>query len=63
MTLYNSLNGNNFGNLLNQYKKFQSMFKGDARSQIQNMLRTGQITQSQYNNAVQMANQLKDLMR
>lgn len=58
--LYNSL-GNN--NLVQQFQKFKSNFKGDAREQVQSMLNSGKISQADYNRAVQMANQLKGLLK
>lgn len=69
--LFNLLGGNNpapsnpFGNvinLMNNFNQFRQMFHGNAQQQVQQMLNSGQITQEQYNNAVQMANQLKKLM-
>jgi len=53
----------NLGNLLQRFKQFQQSFKGDPRQQIQQMLNSGKISQADYNNAVQMANQLMQLMK
>lgn len=49
-------------NIINQFMNFKSMYRGDARSQIQQMLNTGQISQEQYNRAVQMAKQLQSML-
>lgn len=61
--LFNML-GNNMNNpMIQQFKQFKNNYKGDARQQVQNMLNSGQITQEQYNNAVNMANQLQNILK
>ena len=45
-----------------RFQQFQKMFKGDPRQQIQNMLNSGKVTQTQYNQAVQMAQQFQRMM-
>lgn len=52
-------NMNGFWQRLNQLKQ---TFKGDPNEQIQKMLNSGQITQSQYNRAVQQAEQLRKML-
>lgn len=49
-------------NVAQRFAQFRANFNGDPRQQIQQMLNTGQISQSQYNQAVQMANQLRQLL-
>ena len=44
-------------NLMQRFQQFQQMFRGDPRQQIQQMLNSGKISQGQYNQAVQMAQQ------
>ncbi len=62
--LFNLLGGGrsilpqNVQTMLAQFKQFRSGYKGDPRQQVQQMLNSGQITQDQYNRAVQMANEL-----
>jgi len=53
----NPMNG-----FMQRFQQFQQMFKGDPRQQVQQLLNSGKITQSQYNNAVQMANQLQRII-
>jgi len=53
---------NNMQNLLQQFNQFRQNFKGDPRQQVQQMLNSGRISQEQYNQAVQMANQFKSLL-
>ena len=65
--LYTLLQGNTQSNsqngLLGQFERFRAMFKGDAKQQIQQMLNSGQITQQQYNQAVQMANEFARMLK
>lgn len=65
--LFNMLGGNNqFGNmsgLIQQFQQFKNNFKGDPKQQVQQMLNSGQITQEQYNQAVQKANALQQILK
>lgn len=67
--LFNLLGGgrsvlpNNIINLLSQFNQFRNTFRGDPQQQIQQMLNSGQISQSQYNQAVQMANELRKFIQ
>lgn len=49
-------------NILQRFQQFQQMFKGDPRQQVQQLLNSGKVSQTQYNNAVQMANQLQQML-
>ena len=62
--LFNMLGGqqNGMNGLLQRFQQFQQQFRGDPRQQIQQMLNSGKISQQQYNQAVQMAQQLQKLM-
>ena len=53
---------NNMGNFFQRFQRFQQMFRGDPRQQVQNLLNSGKVTQAQYNNAVQMAQQFQRMM-
>ena len=48
--------------MLQKFNHFRQMFKGDPQQQVQQMLNSGKISQAQYNQAVQMANQLAQMM-
>lgn len=52
----------NQNNLLQQFNQFRQQFHGDPRQQIQQMLNSGKITQEQYNQAVQRAKALQNLL-
>ncbi len=60
--LFGMMNGQPQSNILQRFQQFQRMFKGDPREQVQQLLNSGKVTQSQYNQAVQMANQLQRMM-
>lgn len=64
--LYSLLQGNPQSNMQNgilgRFRAFQSQFKGDPRQTIQQMLNSGRITQAQYNDAVQKANSLMQML-
>ena len=57
--LFQQMQGNT---LIERFKQFQQTFKGNPQQQVQQLLNTGRISQSQYNQAVQMAQQLQKLI-
>lgn len=59
--LFQALNQNN--NILQRLQQFQQMFKGNPQEQVQRILSSGRINQAQYNQAVQMANQLQKMLQ
>lgn len=59
--LFQALNQNN--NILQKLQQFQQMFKGNPQEQVQRILNSGRINQAQYNQAVQMANQLQKMLQ
>ena len=61
--LFNMLGNQNPNPMLQQFKQFKKTFKGDAKSQVEQMLKSGRISQEQYNKAVQMANQFQNMMK
>ena len=63
--LYQQINsqpsgGNGFASRFQQFKK---QFNGNPQRMIQQMLNSGRISQSQYNDAVQKANQIMSMMK
>lgn len=48
--------------MIQQFLRFKQNFRGDARAQIQQLMNSGQISQSQYDQAVQMAQQLQQML-
>lgn len=49
--------------MLQQLMQFKNGFKGDPRAQVQQLLNSGKVSQQQYDQAVQMANQIQKMFR
>lgn len=61
--LFNMMNGGQALNpIVARLRMFQNSFKGDARAEIQQLMNSGKISQSQYDQAVQMANQIQRMI-
>lgn len=50
-------------NVMQLFAQFRKSFTGNAQEQIQQMIRSGQITQQQYDQAVIQAQQLQNLLK
>ena len=53
---------NPMSGMMQRFQQFSQMFKGDPKQQVQQLLNSGRVSQTQYNQAVQMANQLQRMM-
>lgn len=67
MSFFNNLGAqkppmNGGGNIIQRFQQFQRMFTGDPRQQVQQLLDSGKVSQQQYQQAVQMAQQLQRMM-
>lgn len=51
--------GNNF---LQKFMQFKNGFSGDAKTQVEQLLRSGRISQAQYDQAVRTAQQLQKML-
>lgn len=68
---YNPQQGNNmfggpFGNMMNmmqQFNAFRQNFQGDPKQKVQELLDSGQMTQQQFTQLSQMAQQFRSFMR
>ena len=62
--LYQQMNQqtNSMTNIVQRFQQFKQAFSGDPRQQVQQLLNSGRVTQQQYNQAVQMAQQLQRMM-
>ena len=49
-------------NLVNQLNQFRQSFSGDPRQQVQQLLNSGRMSQSQYNQLSQMATQIQNML-
>ena len=48
--------------MMQRFQQFRQAFQGDPRQQVQNLLNSGRVSQAQYNQAVQMANQFQRML-
>lgn len=64
--LFNQLGSKPTNNGLAQFmaevKQFQQTFQGDPRQEVQNLLNSGKMSQAQFNQYAQMANQIMAMM-
>ena len=60
--LYGMMQNQMPNNLMQRFNQFRQMFKGNPQQQVQQMLNSGKISQAQYNQAVQMAQQLQRMI-
>ena len=63
--LFNALGNNNnpFTNLIQQAKQMQQTFKGNPKAEVERLLKSGQMTQAQFNEYSQIANQITQMMK
>jgi len=65
--LFNQLAGNmlpgNMQNIVNGFMQFRNGYRGDARQQVQMLLNSGKMSQAQFNQLSQMANQISRMIR
>lgn len=69
-SLFNMLGGNTklpgpFGNmqeLMQRLTQFRQSFQGDPKQQVQELLNSGKMSQSQYNQLSQMATQIQNML-
>lgn len=50
-------------NLVQRFMQFRNTFRGNPQQQVEALLKSGRVTQEQYNNAVQMAKQLQNMLK
>ena len=64
--LYNAFGNRpsgNTGNIFQQFNQFKRMFNGNPKQQVQELLNSGRMSQSQFNHLKQMAEQFERMMR
>lgn len=49
-------------NIIQRFQQFKNNFKGDPQQQVQQLLNSGRVSQQQYDQAVKMANQLRQMI-
>lgn len=52
----------NLSNLISQFNNFKNTFNGDPKQQVMNMLSSGQMSQEQFTQLQQMANQFRNIL-
>lgn len=62
--LFGMMGGNQpqMNGLMQRFQQFKQAFTGDPKQRVQDLLNSGRISQQQYNQAVQMAQQLQRIM-
>ena len=62
--LYNQFGrqNNHFEQLAQQAREFQKQFKGSPRQEVERLMRTGQMSQSDFNRYSQIAQQVAQFM-
>ena len=61
----NMLSSGPFGNMMNmisQFNQFKSTFQGDPQQKVQELLSSGKMTQQQFNQLSQMAQQFRQFV-
>ena len=58
--LFNQFGGqnNNFAQLINQIQEFKRTFTGNPKQEVEKLLQSGQMSQQQFNQLSQIANQI-----
>ena len=59
----NPLYGMGNNQMLERFRKFKQSFSGDPRQKVQELLNSGQMSQSQFNQLQQMAQQFKNILK
>lgn len=65
-SLYNDFNSgkmNQMNNLISQFNQFRSTFSGNPEQQVKQLLQSGRMSQEQFNQFAQTANQLRQLIK
>lgn len=60
--LYNQFNNNN-NDMINRLNQFKAMYNGDPRAEVQGLLNSGRMSQQQFNQLANMANQLRRFIK
>lgn len=60
--LFNQMNQVNINRLQKDIEAFRRNFRGDPKAQVEEMLRTGQLSQQQFDALAQQANQLVQML-
>ena len=53
---------NGIQGMIQRFQRFQQMFRGDPKQQVQQLLNSGKVSNAQYQQAVQMAQQFQRML-
>lgn len=62
-SLFNFMGPQTNSTLISQLNQFRSFFSGNPQQQVQNLLNSGRMSQEQFNQLAQMANQLRPFIK
>ena len=63
-SLYNQLGPQNgLSKMINEINSFKNNFHGDPRAEVERMMQNGQLSQEQFNQFAQVANELSKYIR
>ncbi len=60
--LFNQFGNNGIMQFINEVQSFQKTFKGNPQEEVQKLLDSGKLSQAQFNQLAQMANQIMPFM-
>ena len=60
--LFNGFGNNPMMKMIKDIQEFQKTFTGDAKSQVEQMMKDGRLSQEKFNELSQMANQIIAIM-
>lgn len=60
--IFNQMQTNPMQQIMQRLQQFRQTITGDPRQQVQQLLNSGRVSQQQYNQAVQMANQIQRMI-
>ena len=63
--LFNALGNRNnpFANIIQQAQQLKQTFNGNPKAEVERLLKSGQMTQAQFNEYSQIANQITQMMK
>ena len=60
--IFTQMQTNPMQQIMQRLQQFRKTINGDPRQQVQQLMNSGRISQQQYNQAVQMANQIQRMI-
>lgn len=54
---------NPMAEFMNEFNQFKNSFKGDPKAEVEKMMKTGQLSQEEFNRYAQMTNQIAGMFK